>query len=89
MVKPIVGAAVGAVAGPALILAGSNGDLGGCGCDARAVLVVLASGAAIGAAIGGVSGLVTGVISDVRWACGYSEDPTANWWDPFKINDGA
>ena len=36
-----------------------------------------------------VSGLATGVICDVRWACGYSEDPMAHWWDPFKINDGA
>ncbi len=87
MVKPVVGVAMGAVAGPAILLAGSNGNLGGCGCDGRAIVVVLAVGAAVGGAIGGAAGLVTGVISDVRWMCGTSEDPTANWCDPFKIND--
>jgi hypothetical protein len=88
VVKPVIGAAVGAVAGPALLIAGSDGNLGACGCDARAIVVVLAISAAVGASIGGAAGLVTGIISDVRYVCGYSADPTSNWWDPFKINDG-
>jgi hypothetical protein len=86
VVKPVIGAAVGMVAGPAFFLAGSNGNISDCGCDGRGIIVVLATTAAVGAAVGGVVGLVTGVISDVRWMCGCDE-PMANWWDPFKIND--
>lgn len=79
LVKPVVGA----IAGPAVVLSGSDGLFGGCGCgDARGVLAVLAVTAAAGAAVG----LVTGVISDVQWLSGAASDPTANWADPFKTN---
>ena len=87
VVKPVIGAAIGAVAGPALLLANSNGSFDSCGCDGRGVVVVLATSAAIGVVVGAVCGLVTGAISDVRWVGGYCDDPLANWWDPFKIND--
>lgn len=87
MVKPVVGAVAGAVFVPAVLLGSANGNLGGCGCDGRALVTVLAVGAAIGAGIGGAAGLVTGVISDVRYICGYCDDPTANLWDPFQTNE--
>ena len=86
VVKPLIGAAVGAVAGPALLLAGTDGNAGGCGCEPEGVLVALATAAAVGAAVGGVCGLVTGVVSDVRWMFGCCDDPMDNWWDPFQIN---
>lgn len=78
--KPLVGA----VTGPAVLFAASNGDIGGCGCDGRAVLVVFAGAAVVGAA----AGLVTGIISDVQVLRGVATDPTNNWWDPFAINTG-
>jgi len=76
--KPLVGA----VTGPVVVLANSNGNWGGCGCDGRAIVAVFVVAAAIGAA----SGLVTGIISDVQYVCGYADDPTRNWWDPFATN---
>lgn len=76
--KPVVGA----VAGP-VVMIGAIGQSGGCGCgDGRALLGLLAIGAAIGAG----AGLVTGVISDVQYVCGYADDPTRNWWNPFATN---
>jgi len=78
LVKPVTGAIVG----PFVILGGSNGNLCGCGCDGRAVLVALAAMSAVGACVG----LVTGIISDVQALDGTAEDPTANWWDPLKTN---
>lgn len=78
LVKPVVGA----VMGPVVILAGSDGYLGGCGCDARGAVAVLAVSSAVGALIG----LVTGIISDVQALNGAAHDPTANWWHPLKTN---
>jgi len=81
LVKPLVGA----LTGPAIMLGHSSGDFGGCcnSCNGEAILGALAVMAAFGAG----AGLVTGIISDVRYVCGYSDDPTNNWWDPFKINN--
>ena len=80
LVKPVIGAVVG----PVVILAHSNGSVGtgGCGCGCEGIVAFLAAGAAIGAA----GGLVTGIISDVQALDGTAEDPTANWWDPLKTN---
>lgn len=78
LVKPVAGAIVG----PVVLLGASNGDLGGCGCDARGVLAACAVAAGVGAAVG----LVTGVVSDVQALSGAAEDATANWWHPLKTN---
>lgn len=75
LAKPIVGA----VTGPAVILANVNtcycGDWQGAAC-------VLAVGAAIGAACG----VVTGIISDVQALTGAATDPCRNWWNPLATN---
>lgn len=76
---------VGVVAGPAVLLGNSGGNWGGCGCDGRALVGILIGAAAIGAA----AGLVTGVISDVQYLCGYADDPSRNWWNPFATNTSA
>src|SRR5690606_36995313 len=75
-VKPVVGA----VAGPAVLLSGTGSCF--CRCDGRAAVAVLG----VAAAAGAVVGLVTGIVSDVQALSGEAEDPTANWWDPFKTN---
>ena len=80
LVKPLVGAVVG----PAVMLGNSGGDFSGCN-SGEAVVGVLALMAVVGAG----AGLITGIISDVRVVCGCCDDPTNNWWDPFKINNGA
>lgn len=78
VVKPIVGA----IYGPAIVLAGSGGSLG-CSCsDGRGVLIAFA----IVAAIGATGGLVTGIISDVQVVFGDVEEPTRHWAHPFKTN---
>jgi hypothetical protein len=79
LVKPVVGAFVG----PVVMLANSGGDFSGCGCNGEGILCALGIMAAVGAG----AGLITGIISDVRVVCGCCDDPTNNWWDPFKIND--
>lgn len=77
LVKPLTGA----IAGPFVLLANSDGHF--CGCeDGRAILVVYAGAAAICAAVG----LVTGIVSDVQWLAGEADEPTANWANPFKTN---
>lgn len=80
LVKPVVGA----VTGPIVMFARSDGSLGSCNCscDGRAIVCALALLAAIGA----TGGLVTGIISDVQAVCCDVDDPTANWWDPFALN---
>jgi hypothetical protein len=78
LVKPVVGA----VTGPAVVLAASGGHLGCCCNDWRAAVIVLA----VASGIGACGGLVTGIISDVQWLCGNAEDPTRNWHHPFAIN---
>lgn len=80
LVKPITGA----VAGPFLLLAGTEGNYCGCN-DGRAILIVIVGAAGVGAAIG----LVTGIISDLQALTGDARDPIANWWDPFKTNTSA
>jgi hypothetical protein len=77
LVKPMVGA----ITGPAVVLAGTDGGAF-CGCDGRGAAAAFAVMAAAGALVG----LVTGVISDVQALSGAASDPTANWWDPFKTN---
>ncbi|MBL9076985.1 MAG: hypothetical protein JNL08_05750 [Planctomycetes bacterium] len=79
LIKPVVGA----VTGPVVLAASSNGNF--CGCDGRGAVAAIGVAAAIGALIG----LVTGVVSDVQWLSGAAADPTANWWDPFKTNTSA
>ena len=79
LVKPVVGAFVG----PVVMLANSGGDFSGCGCNGEGILCALGIMAAVGAG----AGLITGIISDVRVVCGCCDDPTNNWWDPFKINN--
>ena len=81
LVKPVVGAFVG----PVVMLGNSAGDFSGCGCNGEGILCALGIMAAVGAG----AGLITGIVSDVRVVCGFCEDPTNNWWDPFKINNGA
>ena len=66
------------------MLGHSGGDFSGCN-SGEAVVCAFAMMAAVGAG----AGLITGIISDVRVVCGCCEDPTNNWWDPFKINNGA
>jgi len=78
VVKPVVGA----VYGPVVLLAASDGALGASCADGRGVLIVFA----IFAAIGATGGLVTGVISDVQFLCGDVEEPTRHWAHPFKTN---
>ena len=75
--KPLVGA----VTGPIVLLAASNGSFCSCG-DGRAVLYLFVFMAAVGA--GG--GLVTGIISDVQVLTGAADDPCHNWWEPFRTN---
>lgn len=77
LVKPVVGA----VTGPVVMLAATDGHVG-CGCDPYAGLAVLG----VGAAIGAVAGLVTGLISDIQWLCGEADDPCRNWWNPVATN---
>ncbi|MEO6594535.1 MAG: hypothetical protein ABIP94_07265 [Planctomycetota bacterium] len=81
LVKPVVGA----IAGPFVILAASDGTGFGCDCDGRAIVVALA----VMSAVGAVVGLVTGIISDVQALTGAASDPTANWWHPLKTNTSA
>ena len=80
LVKPVIGAVVG----PVVILAHSNGSVGtgGCGCGCEGIVAFLAAGAAIGAA----GGLVPGIIRDVQVLCGTVDIPSRNWWDTFLNN---
>jgi hypothetical protein len=77
VVKPVIGA----FSGPVMMLGNSDSWTSDCG---RPETILCALG--VMAAIGAGAGLVTGIISDVRYVCGYADDPTNNWWDPFKIN---
>ncbi|HEX6810375.1 MAG TPA: hypothetical protein VF384_02020 [Planctomycetota bacterium] len=77
LVKPVIGA----FSGPVMMLGNSDSWTSDCG-NPQGILCALTVMAAVGAG----AGLVTGMISDVRYVCGWADDPTNNWWDPFKLN---
>jgi hypothetical protein len=77
LVKPVIGT----FAAPVIMLGKSDSRTSDFG-NPEAILCAVGVMSVIGAG----AGLVTGIISDLRYVCGYADDPTNNWWDPFKIN---
>jgi len=77
LVKPVIGA----VAAPVIMLGKSDSWTSDCS-NPEAILCAVGVMGVIGAG----AGLVTGIISDLRYVCGFADDPMNNWWDPFKIN---